>query len=154
MQFFELNKQFSFLYTYDISKGKLLKTSKGQGDFFTFNASFELMKKLLADWKSPIIMLSAKRENSPLKHPRLSVARYLCIGEFDTQNNNIKNIFSTENPLLFEDLINGGSALFCLSAYEDNSDFYEILIEGRGFHLNTPLKAKEYDNRIEVFSFD
>ena len=41
-----------------------------------------------------------------------------------------------------------------LSAYEDNSDFYEILIEGRGFHSNTPFKAKEYDNRIEVFSFD
>ena len=80
-------------------------------------------------------MFSYRKEHPQFNHPHFNYeSRFLLLPPWDGQADLVKEAFFSGKPIVFTDLTNGGSALFCLSEYEDENETFENeVFNGHGY---------------------
>ena len=148
MNIIELHRDFSVRYPYvPLTKGASENVC-GQADYIAPEKAWELVVALLREWKSQAIMLTYEKDN-PSRFNR--EARFLLLPMWENECISIKEVFFSGKPIFFTDLTNGGSALFCLSEYEDQAESFELLLFGYGSHRDLAEKAQQLNGIIELF---
>ena len=152
MQVVELHRDFSERYPYARSPEKKAETHCGQIDNITFEAAWDLVVSTLQRWNSQAIMFLYRKEHPNFNHPHFNYdARFLLLPPWDGQADLVKKAFFSGKPIIFTDLTNGGSALFCLSEYEDENETFELLFHGKRHHHDLAEKIKELYPETELF---
>ena len=147
MNIIELHREFSKRFPY-VPPAKIPEKVWGQADYIAPEKAWELVVALLWEWKSPAIMLTYEKDN-PSRFNR--EARFLLLPMWENECTPVKEVFFSGKPILFTDLTNGGSALFCLSEYEDQAESFELLLFGYGSHRDLAEKARQLHGTIELF---
>ncbi len=148
MPIIQLHEAFARRYPYvPLTKGASENVC-GQADYIAPEKAWELVIALLRSWKSQAIMLTYEKDN-PSRFNR--EARFLLLPMWENECISIKEVFFSGKPILFTDLTNGGSALFCLSEYEDQAESFELLLFGYGSHRDLAEKARQLHGTIELF---
>ena len=147
MNIIELHREFSKRFPY-VPPAKIPESVCGQADYIAPEKAWELVVALLREWKSQAIMLTYEKDN-PSRFNR--EARFLLLPMWENECISIKEVFFSGKPIFFTDLTNGGSALFCLSEYEDQAESFELLLFGYGSHRDLAEKARQLNGIIELF---
>ena len=148
MPIIQLHETFARRYPYvPLTKGASENVC-GQADYIAPEKAWKLVIALLLSWKSQAIMLTYEKDN-PSRFNR--EARFLLLPMWENECTPVKEVFFSGKPILFTDLTNGGSALFCLSEYEDQAESFELLLFGYGSHRDLAEKAKQLHGTIELF---
>lgn len=148
MSIIELHREFSELYPYVPRQKSVTERVCGQADYIASEKAWELVIALILSWKSQAIMLSYEKDNPTRFNDK---ARFLLLPMWENECTPVKEVFFSGKPIVFTDLINGGSALFCLSEYEDRSETFELLLYGGGSHHDLAAKARQLHGEIELF---
>ena len=152
MTVIELHRDFSERYPYARSSEKKAETHCGQIDNITFEDAWDLVVATLQRWNSQAIMFLYRKEHPEFNHPHFNCeARVLLLPPWDCQADLVKEVFFSGKPIVFTDLTNGGSALFCLSEYEDENEIFELLFHGERSHHDLAEKIKELYPGTEIF---
>lgn len=147
MNILELHREFSKRFPY-VPLAKIPERVCGQADYIAPEKAWELVIALLRSWKSQAIMLTYEKDN-PSRFNR--EARFLLLPMWENECISIKEVFFSGKPIVFSDLTNGGSALFCLSEYEDENETFELLFHGERPHHDLAEKIKELYPETELF---
>ena len=148
MTVIELHRDFSVRYPYVPLTKSAPERVGGQADYIAPEKAWELVVALLREWKSQAIMLTYEKDN-PSRFNR--EARFLLLPMWENECTPVKEVFFSGKPIFFTDLTNGGSALFCLSEYEDQAESFELLLFGYGSHRDLAEKVRQLDGIIELF---
>jgi hypothetical protein len=152
MNIIELHQDFSERYPYARSSEETTEKHCGQIDNITFEAAWDLVVSTLQRWNSQAIMFWYRKEHPQFNHPHFNYdARFLLLPPWDGQADLVKEVFFSGKPIVFTDLTNGGSALFCLSEYEDENETFELLFHGMGPHHNLAEMAKQCHSEVELY---
>ena len=148
MNIIQLHETFARRYPYvPLTKG-VLESVCGQADYIAPEKAWDLVVALLREWKSQAIMLSYEKDNPSRFNKEV---RFLLLPMWENECTPVKEVFFSGKPILFTDLANGGSGLFCLSEYEDQSETFELLLYGYGSHHDLAEKARQLHGTIELF---
>ena len=152
MNIIELHRDFSKRFPYARSSEETTEKHCGQIDNITFEAAWDLVVATLQRWNSQAIMFWYRKEHPQFNHPHFNCeARFLLLPPWDGQADLVKEVFFSGKPIVFTDLTNGGSALFCLSEYEDENETFELLFHGERPHHDLAEKIKELYPETELF---
>ena len=152
MNIIELHRDFSERYPYARSSEETTEKHCGQIDNITLDAAWDLVVATLQRWNCQAIMFWYRKEHPNFNHPHFNYdARFLLLPPWDGQADLVKEVFFSGKPIVFTDLTNGGSALFCLSEYEDENETFELLFHGAGPHHDLAEKIKELYPETELF---
>ena len=152
MNIIELHRDFSERYPYARSSEETTEKHCGQIDNITFETAWDLVVSTLQRWNSQAIMFLYRKEHPQFNHPHFNYdARFLLLPPWDGQADLVKEAFFSGKTIVFTDLTNGGSALFCLSEYEDENETFELLFHGERPHHDLAEKIKELYPETELF---